>query len=225
MYAIIFMKSQTNSKKILHKDGAATQHLTAALDLALGYWWNVMLEGNPALDYSLSVWRASWKTVFLCIHTRQHCTLYHFIFLMHATIPRLGNPPSAKLCSRWLLFFECLFTEPKTTYCGRNVRGHESGKKNVRFMHYACQIKLIIQCYNLAMNGVLCLLGRQLTNTSIWENFGFVKQSRLFTTACLRQHIRHVRNTEKIIKLRPIPWPNPLTVEMNLANIILDCQE
>ena len=47
-------------------------------------------------------------------------------------------------------------------------------------MHYACQRNQINQCNNLATNGALCLLGRQLTNTSIWENFGFVKKQSHF---------------------------------------------
>ena len=38
------------------------------------------------------------------------------------------------------------------------------------------------KCSNVAINGALCLLGRQSTNTSIWENFGFVKTKWLKVT-------------------------------------------
>ena len=40
-------------------------------------------------------------------------------------------------------------------------------------------IELINQCSKVAINGALCLLGRQSTNTSIRENFGFVKTKPL----------------------------------------------
>ena len=43
-------------------------------------------------------------------------------------------------------------------------------RKN-HFYALCLAIKLIKQCNNLAINGMICLLGRQITNTSIWENF------------------------------------------------------